>query len=170
MAVPLEIRKAEMPSTFKRFAMNQPATRVIVMENTVKIKPSFPAAMACCKFMPKPKPTTDAFSNQPVALWLKSANGSPMVIDSTKPSNSASGGLIAGLRQSNMAMMKTALRAFGPTCKGGPLSGASLVASVATGPDMSNSACKCPILSGALQSQFGNCLKAYQTILNTRTD
>lgn len=92
------------------------------MENTVNTRPSFPAVMACCKFMPKPKPTTEAFSSQPVALWLKFANGSPDGDRQRKPSSSAMGGLIAGLRQSSIAMMNTALRACGPTCRGGPLS------------------------------------------------
>ena len=91
----------------------KPRISTTAMLKTVSRKPSRPAWSAECMFMPKPRPTTAAFSSQPVALLLHEANGLPSRKAMAMPRHRATGVLTSGVAHRTASATKTHLTSVG---------------------------------------------------------
>ena len=92
IAVPPEMRVLVCTSTFNNLPIHKPNPIVKAIENKVNTKPVFPAIKASCKFIPNPKPTTDACKRIFVNILLCWINGLPIVNATTNPQNNATAG------------------------------------------------------------------------------
>ena len=92
IAVPPDISVLVCTSTFNIFPIHKPNPIVNAIENNVNTKPVFPAIKASCKFIPNPKPTTDACKRIFVNILLCWINGLPIVKATTNPQNNATAG------------------------------------------------------------------------------
>src|SRR5699024_10955212 len=74
--------------------------KVAAIDTTVNNKPSLPTSTAALKFIPKPSPTTEAFSSQFVAPFILSLSYTlPNNMATAIPNKRASGGPIQGVKE-----------------------------------------------------------------------
>ena len=95
IAVPPEMRVLVCTSTFNNLPIHKPNPIVKAIENKVNINPVLPAINASWRFIPNPKPTTEACNKIFVNILLCCINGLPIVKATTNPQNKA----IAGERK-----------------------------------------------------------------------
>jgi hypothetical protein len=76
----------------------------------VNRNPLRPAAMTVPRFIPNPRPTTDAWRSSLVGLEVLPANGFPIVSPRDRPRARASGGEHHGVRVNRSSAAKAALR------------------------------------------------------------
>ena len=73
--------------------MNQPMTNVPITDRMVNSIPSLPEANEACRFMPKPKPTTEYCSRYLDIFLLNLGCACPHVKAKARPKNKATGGV-----------------------------------------------------------------------------
>ena len=105
IAVPLAINSPVVLSIFNNLANNKPIKKIDTTLTVIKRKDFCPAAKRFVIFMPKPKPTTQAFNKRLPHFALNCVKGFKPNTPITIPANKEIEGVIIGKQQPINNMM-----------------------------------------------------------------
>ena len=88
IAVPEDMRYELLRESLKALPSRTPRHITPITDTIVNSMPSFPASIAECRFIPKPRPITESWSMYLEAFFVNFLNGAPKVIASSIPARS----------------------------------------------------------------------------------
>ena len=112
MAVPNEIRDDVRCGVLNSLPSRYPSAMVKLMLTAVYRKASLPVFSNSGRFMPKPRPTTEACSSPLLQVEVAFVQGLPTTIPNEIPATSAIGALTAGQQQASKRTQNTTFIPF----------------------------------------------------------